>query len=166
MANKKTQKLALGGMLAALVMLFTYIIRIPVPATGGYVHLGDGMIFLAAALLGPYAALIGGIGSAMTDLVGGYFIYVLPTFIIKGAMGAIAGILMNQKALFRNVLVFVLAELVMVGGYFLFEGILYGWATAVLAVMPNVIQGVFGVIIGILLLPATRLQPLSRQAGK
>ncbi|NLB91052.1 MAG: ECF transporter S component, partial [Clostridiales bacterium] len=71
MENQKIKKLTLGGALSALVLLFTYIFKIPVPATGGYVHLGDGIIFLAAALLGPYAAFIGGIGSALADLMGG-----------------------------------------------------------------------------------------------
>lgn len=160
--SKKTQKLALGGMLSALVLLLTSIIKIPVPATGGYVHLGDGMIFLAALLLGPYAALIGGIGSALADLVGGYFVYVVPTFFIKAAMGGIAGALVRQQAPLRNMLVFILAELVMVAGYFFFESTLYGWTVALIAVGPNVLQGVFGVIVGMLLSSAVRLYAVTR----
>lgn len=151
MRDPKVQKLTLGGILAALVLLLTYMIKIPVPATGGYVHPGDGAIFLAAILFGPYAALIGGIGSALADLLGGYFVYIAPTFVIKAAMGAIAGTLARKDAPVRNVLVFALAECVMVGGYFVFEGLLYGWVAAWAAVGPNALQGVTGVLVGMAL---------------
>lgn len=148
MKDRQVRRLSLGGVLAALVLMLTFFIKLPVPATGGYVHPGDGAIFLAAVLLGPYAALIGGVGSALADLLGGYFIYIAPTFLIKGAMGGIAGFLARKNAPVRNALVFALAECVMVGGYFLFEGLLYGWPAAVAAIGPNMLQGVAGVLIG------------------
>lgn len=160
MNNQQIRKLTLGGVLAALVLLLTYLIKVPVPATGGYVHLGDGVIFLAAALLGPYAALIGGVGSALADLLGGYFVYIGPTFVIKAAMGAIAGVCVREKAPLRNALVFVVAEVLMVAGYFVFEGFLFGWPAAWAAVGPNAIQGLAGVVVGSALcaLPLRRLQ--------
>lgn len=160
MKDKQIRRLSLGGILAALILMLTFFIKLPIPATGGYVHPGDGAIFLAAVLLGPYAALIGGVGSALADLLGGYFIYTIPTFLIKGAMGGIAGLLARKNAPIRNALVFALAECVMVAGYFLFEGALYGWAAALAAVGPNVLQGVAGVLIGtaLTMLP---LDPLS-----
>lgn len=160
MKDRHIHRLALGGVLAALVLLLTFLIKIPVPATGGYVHPGDGAIFLAAVLLGPYAALIGGVGSALADLLGGYFVYILPTFIIKAAMGGIAGLLARKGTTLRNALVFTLCEAIMVTGYFLFEGVLYGWAAALAAVGPNILQGVTGIIIGTLL-ASLPLQSLS-----
>ena len=52
MAKKiNVKQLTLCGVLAALVFGLTYFPKVPVPVTGGYVHLGDGAIFLAAALL-------------------------------------------------------------------------------------------------------------------
>lgn len=151
MNTPNIRRLALGGVLSALVLLLTFLIKLPIPATGGYVHLGDGAIFLAALLLGPYAALIGGVGSALADLLGGYFIYIAPTFLIKAAMGGIAGVLARKKAPVRNALVFALAECVMVAGYFLFEGLLYGWAAALAAVGPNALQGLAGITLGVAL---------------
>lgn len=151
MQQKQVQRLALGGMLAALVLLATYLIRVPVPATGGYVHPGDGAIFFAAVLLGPYAALIGGIGSALSDLLGGYFVYIAPTFLIKAAMGYLAGRFARRGKVLRNALVFALASLVMVLGYFVFEGFVYGWAAAAAAIPPNLAQGAAGVVIGLVL---------------
>lgn len=159
MQEKRIRRLTTGGILAALVLLLTYLIKLPVPATGGYVHPGDGAIFLAALLLGPYAALIGGVGSALADLLGGYFVYILPTFCIKAAMGGIAGILARRGAYLRNALVFVLAECLMIAGYLVFEGLLYGWPAALAAVGPNALQGAAGVLIGSALcaLPLERL---------
>ena len=53
MKKLNVQKLTLCGVMAALVFVMTYFPKIPVPVTGGYVHLGDGAIFLSVLLLGP-----------------------------------------------------------------------------------------------------------------
>ena len=155
---KNTKNLAISGLLAALVLLATYVIKLPVPITNGYVHLGDGFIFMAALLTGPVGALVAGVGSMLADLIGGYFVYVVPTFLIKAAMGYIAGrfAVCDKKNLMKNLLVFLCAEAVMVLGYFLFEGVLYGFATALGAVFPNIIQGVFGVVVGLLRTPVAQ----------
>ena len=50
--NDKTSKLVLTALMVCLVLLATYIIKIPSPFTQGYVHLGDTMIFLSVLLLG------------------------------------------------------------------------------------------------------------------
>ena len=155
MKKYNVKKLALGGMLSAVILVMTIGLHLPVPATGGYVHLGDGFIFLTAAMLGPYAALAAGIGSALADLLGGYFIYIPATFIIKAAMGLIAGKFAVQCSRLRRLIVFVIAELVMVLGYMAFEWVLYGGAAALGAVVPNLIQGAFGVILGMVLTEIT-----------
>lgn len=151
MQKQRIRRLALGGMLTALVLLMTAIVRIPVPATGGYVHPGDGVILFAGLLLGPYAGIIGGIGSALADVLGGYFIYVAPTFCIKGVMGIIAGIFAKEDKPRFNVLVFSGAACVMVVGYFIAECLMVGWAAALAAVLPNVMQGATAVILGLML---------------
>lgn len=151
MKTVNVKKLALGGMLSAVILVMTIGMHLPVPATGGYVHLGDGFIFLTAAVLGPYAALAAGIGSALADLLGGYFIYIPATFIIKAAMGLIAGKFAAQSSRIKRIIVFAIAEAVMVVGYFAFEWLLYGGAAALGAVLPNLVQGAFGVILGLIL---------------
>ena len=90
MSDQKVRKLAMGGVMAALVFVMTYLPKVPVPVTGGYVHLGDGMIFLAAMLLGPVGVAAAAVGSALSDLVGGYMTYIIPTFLIKGAIALVA----------------------------------------------------------------------------
>ena len=84
------KQLTLCGVLAALVFVLTYFPKVPVPVTGGYVHLGDGAIFLAALLLGPLGIPAAAIGSGLADLIGGYMLYVIPTVIIKGLVALVA----------------------------------------------------------------------------
>lgn len=155
----QTKRLALGGMMAALVFVATYFFKIPVSVTQGYVHLGDGFILLGAALLGNTSILAAAIGSMLADLLGGYTLYLLPTFLIKGCVAAVAvwG-LRKQPPVWVKALVFLAAEAVMVLGYFLVEWLVlgYGLAAAVGAVLPNMVQGLSGVIIAVVLAPLTR----------
>ena len=44
MKHISTRDLVQTALLAALVFLFTFVIRIPIP--NGYVHLGDGAVML------------------------------------------------------------------------------------------------------------------------
>lgn len=161
--------LAVTGMLAALVTLATLLLKLPVPIAQGYVHLGDALILLAALLIGPLAAPVGAVGSALADVVSGYGLYVLPTFFIKAAVGYLAGRLCARRG-FRLVpvgLAFTAAELVMVLGYALFEGWALGWATALADLLPNAVQAVFSVALGCALLPiARRIAPALRPGGK
>ena len=76
MKKLNVQKLTLCGVMAALVLVMTYFPKIPVPVTGGYVHLGDGAIFLSVLLLGPLGIPAAAVGSMLSDLIGGYMVYV------------------------------------------------------------------------------------------
>ena len=149
----KVKKLTLGGVLAALVFVLTYFPKVPVPVTGGYIHLGDGAIFLASMLLGPLSIAAAAIGSALSDLVGGYIPYVLPTLVIKGLMALVAWKLYVPGKPLRQLVAFALAEVVMVLGYFLFECAMTGAAPAAAAILPNVIQGVTGIALGMICVP-------------
>ena len=97
MDKQKLKRMVRGALLAAIVAAMTMLIKLPVPATGGYVHPGDGAIFLAAYLMGPWAAIPAALGSALADILGGYAVYAIPTALIKGAMGWIAGRLIAEK---------------------------------------------------------------------
>lgn len=149
MKRTSVKQLTLAGALAALVFVMTYFPKVPVPVTGGYVHLGDGAIFLAALLLGPLSIPAAAIGSGLSDLLGGYMVYVLPTVLIKGAMAFIAWKLYRKGSWLSALIAFLLAEAVMVLGYFALEAVLYGLPVAAAAILPNVIQGVAGVALGL-----------------
>ena len=151
--------LAFGGMMAALVFVATYFFKLPVSITQGYIHLGDGFILLGAALLGWWGVPAAAVGSALADLMGGYTLYILPTFVIKGLVAAAAVLaLRGRKPYWLTVLMLAGSELVMVAGYFVTEWLLlgYGLAAAAGAVVPNLVQGFSGVVLGAMLIPLLR----------
>ena len=156
MNRRRLRRMVSGGLLAAVVALMTAAVKLPVPATGGYMHPGDGAIFLAAYLIGPWAAVPAALGSALADILGGYAVYALPTAFIKGAMGWIAGRMISGKKMIRNALVFILCELLMAAGYFAFEWMMYGAGAAAGAAVPNLIQGAAGAALGVFMMKAGR----------
>ena len=149
MRNLSVKKLTLAGVMAALVFVMTYIPKVPVPVTGGYVHLGDGAIFLSALLLGPLGVPAAAIGSGLSDILGGYMVYALPTMVIKALVALIAWKIWKEGSWVCAAVAFILAEAVMVAGYFAFEAFMYGAAAAWAAVGPNCIQGIAGVALGL-----------------
>ena len=70
---------------AAITVMTAYMLHIPLP-TGGYIHLGDALIYLAACLLPvPYAAAAAAIGAGLADLLTAPM-WVLPTLVIKAVL--------------------------------------------------------------------------------
>ena len=90
MASSKTKDMVMTALMAAIIFVATYLIRIPNPATGGYSHLGDCMIFLAVVLLGrKNGSAAAAIGGAFSDFLAGAAIWILPTLVIKYIMAFI-----------------------------------------------------------------------------
>ncbi|MBR5157662.1 MAG: ECF transporter S component [Clostridia bacterium] len=151
-----TQKIVTASMLAALCCVATMIIKIPSPLKG-YLNLGDCVVLLSGWLLTPaYGFAAAGIGSALADLFSGYVIYAPATFIIKGIMAIIAhfcfkGLHNKIGNTLSRIIGGILAELEMIFGYFVFEGFMYGFAPSAVNIPANSIQGIAGIIIGIIL---------------
>ena len=151
-----TQKILFSSMLAALVCVATMVIKIPFPLSG-YLNLGDCIVLLSGWLMSPlYGFLAAAIGSALADILSGFMVYAPATFFIKGLMALIAYFgfrLFSKKAngLLSRILSGVLAEILMILGYFVFEGILYGFGASAVNIPMNALQGVFGLVLGILL---------------
>ncbi len=155
--NNKVGKIARSSMIAALVCVATMIIKVPSPLNG-YVNLGDGIVLLGGWLLGPvYGFFAAAVGSALADLLSGYGVYAPATFVIKGAVALTAFYIFRflsgktPKVIARFVSAFC-AELVMVAGYYVFEGFLYGFVPSAVNIIPNAVQGVFGIVIGAVLI--------------
>ncbi len=97
MDDKKVKDMVYTALFAALVCVATFIIKVPLPVSGGYAHMGDGFIFIAVLLIGrKNGAWAGAIGAALADIIGGYSFYALPTFIIKGIMALIMGYMIEK----------------------------------------------------------------------
>jgi uncharacterized membrane protein len=155
--NFEIRTITTTALMAAIIFVVTYLIRIPLPiASGGYLNIGDAPIYIGAYLLGgPAGALAAAIGSALSDLAAGYVFYAIPTAVIKGLMGLICGtILARNKSLRRYVIAAILGGAVMVAGYAIFETFFFNLNQAIVALPFNAIQWAGGVIVATALYPA------------
>lgn len=159
------QAIALCGMMAAVIFVATWLFKVPMPLAG-YIHLGDGFILIAAVLLGWPAVLSAAVGSMLADLLAGYSIYMLPTFLIKGAVAAVAVFASQRKSQPMQMLYMLVAEAVMIAGYFIADLVIYDWSIASADVLGNLLQGLSAVAIWIILLPvAKRIRRLPKADG-
>ncbi len=151
-----TQKIVFSSMLASLACVATMIIKIPSPLNG-YINLGDCIVLLAGWFLSPvYGFLSAGLGSALADLFAGYVTYAPATFLIKGLMALIAfGGFQFMNKRFGNPAAQMIsgaaAEIFMIAGYWVFEGFLYGFAASAVNIPANGVQGIAGLIMGMVL---------------
>jgi uncharacterized membrane protein len=149
-------RLTFTALFAAIIMLAT-MIYIPLGAGGGYLNPGDSMIYAAAWFLGPLAAAAGAIGSALADVILGYAIYAPATFIIKGLMGLVVGLLIkrNGQNFISKIIAMSAGALIMAAGYLIYEYFILQMGVAALAnILWNMVQAVAGVIIGTLVVSA------------
>lgn len=165
--NKKLTISVTAAMLAALTCIATMVIKVPTIGTNGYVNIGDSVVLLSMWILGnPYGALAAGIGSGLADLISGYGSYVPGTTVIKFAM-AFAGYLV-YKAMTSGkipktaayIVSSLVAEVIMVVGYFLYEATFLGYGVAAAASIPsNMVQGITCLVLGNLLIQALSRVP-------
>ena len=95
-SDKRINTVVMTGLMMGLILVATSLFKVPVPLSQGYVHLGDGMIFLAVLLLGKRnGALAAGLGSALGDLLGGFALWVPFTFVIKFLMAYLMGVVID-----------------------------------------------------------------------
>ena len=148
--EKAVIQLSLMAVMSALVAVGTLIIRIPNPM-GGYFNVGDVMIFVAALTFNPViGGVAGGLGSAIADIIG-FPLFAIPTLVIKGLEGLLAGLIADRRSVFRDVFAVVVAGCEMVVGYFLVEWLVLNWGLGgALAEVPfNIVQIVVGGLVGI-----------------
>ncbi len=155
MRNDKIQKIVWAGLFIALTAVAT-MIRLPVPLSNGYVNAGDAVVIVSAFLLGPgWGAIAAGLGAALADIFSGFAIYAPATLIIKALMGLAAGAILrkfkDKSPVLPAVMGSISAAVIMVLGYFAYEVMLYGLGGAAADLVPNSIQGAFGVIAGTVL---------------
>ena len=156
MTDSKIRKLVLAALMAALCTIMTMVIQVPSPMQG-YVNLGDCAVLMSAWVLGPlYGGAAAGIGSALADLLSGYAHYVPGTFAIKLVMAVAAALIFRaatkkglsaSSVLLGQIAGGVVAEVIMVLGYFAYASLWLGKRLAAAASIPgNIVQGVFGLV--------------------
>lgn len=153
--KKSLKNICIAALFAALI--FTATAVFPIPLGIGYANLGDCFVIIAGVFLNPvYAVLAAGLGSALSDIVLSYTLYAPATFIIKGLMALLTSLLLRKnKGFVKTLLVCIAAEVIMIGGYLVFELFLYGKG-AFLSIAGNSLQAAVGVVSSIILIGAIR----------
>ena len=155
--SMRIRNLSLAGIMATMITLATaYICHIPVGMNGGYIHFGDSLIYLAAALLPmPYAMLAAAVGGGLADLLTAPM-WVVATVIIKMLLVLPFTNKGKKVVCLRNVIATVIAGVISVIGYAVAEYFLFGnWSVLLLSLAPSMIQSVgsavFFVLFGVAL---------------
>jgi uncharacterized membrane protein len=168
-SNDQLKQLLRVGIIAAfatLAFVGTAIIRIPIPATGGYFNLGDTFVMAAGLLYGAWAgAMVGLIGPALADAFG-FPQFILATAVVKFCEGGLVGLLGSGKGIhlgrYQSVVALLAGVAVLVCGYFVFEALIYPWLAravpffgvtdfkaAVAEIFPNLLQGLISAMIAL-----------------
>lgn len=169
-------RIGVVGVLTALAMLGTILIRIPIPATTGYFNLGDVFVILAGLWLGPTAGLVvGAIGPSLADAIG-FPQFILATMVVKGLEGTLVGLLAGRRSRnhTRKIIAAGAGGATVVVGYFIFEAIVYprlahfvpmfavtDMGAAVIETVPNTVQAIIGAVGGFALWRAISISPVS-----
>ncbi len=141
----KSRKIALFSIYSALVCVATFI-HVPVPGFRIYFNLGEGAIYTIAILFGAFAGgIAGGLGSALADLLLGYPLWAPFTLIIKGTEGFIVG----KLARHNKPLALTAGAAIMISGYAISAGVLYGWGAAPVEAITDITQCSVGVLIAV-----------------
>ncbi len=156
-------KVGLVAAFATLAFVGTTVIRVPLPATGGYFNLGDTFVMTAGLLYGPMVgAMVGLIGPTLADAVG-YPQFIVATAVIKffegGAVGLISSGGKGQGDI-RTIIALMVGILILTGGYFIFEAAIYpaigqvipyfkvtDFNAALLEIVPNFLQGTISAVV-------------------
>ena len=151
-----TLVISIIGVFSALILVLTMIVPIRIPATQGYINIGDIGVMITGLLFGPLiGGISGGVGSALADIILAPQ-YAIPTLIIKGLEGFVVGLISNprkyyKKFDYRAFMGILLGGLIMVFGYFITEIIFYGFPSALFEFFLNIfIQFGLGAVAGIL----------------
>lgn len=140
--SHRLKYMTITGLMAAMITLMTaYICHIPSGINGGYIHFGDALIYLAAALLPtPYALAAAAIGGGLADLLTAP-VWAPATIIIKMLITLPFTSKSAKIATPRNMAAAVIAGFITIAGYYAAECVIFGEEAALAAsVSGNLIQ--------------------------
>ena len=128
--------MCISGIFSALVFVITAYLHIP--TYNGYVHCGDGFIFIAACILPmPYSILVGVLGAMLADLLTGFAIWAPGSMLIKALLALLFTCKSKKIITKRNLLMLLPAALISAVGYYLYEALITGSFIASLAGIPG-----------------------------
>lgn len=153
MNHQRVKKQVFTALMVAISVVMGRFFLIPIPWTHGNVNLCDLGIMVAALLIGPLAGgIVGGLSGMILDLISGYAAYAPFSLLAHGLEGLVIGYL-HQKT-HNRYLALGGGVLMMVVGYFFADSILYTITAGVLGLGTNLLQGLIGTGITLVVIPA------------
>ena len=151
MKKNHTKLLCISGIFSAIVFVVTAYLHIP--TYNGYVHCGDGFIFLSACILPmPYSIIVGVLGAMLADLLTGFAIWAPGSMIIKGLIALLFSCQAEKIITPKNLVMLLPAALVSIAGYYLYEALIIGNFVAPLAgLLGSTVQAVASSIVFVVL---------------
>ena len=160
--------LAVTAVMAAVVFALTYIKLLPTP-DGGYIHPGDAGIYFSAFAFGPWVgAIVGGLGTGLADVAGGYPQWAPFSFLIHGAQGLVVGWMYRRwPTTWGMISATVVGGVIVVVGYLPAGMLLASPAQALTSVPWNIVQVAIGGLISVpLFLLVRRAYPPITRLGR
>lgn len=112
-------------MFTALVFVVTAYLHIP--TNNGYIHVGDALIYLSACILPKkYAVTVGMGGALLADCLTGFAIWAPGSVVIKAITSLIFTSKGDKILNLHNYLMLLPSGAFCVGGYYLYESLIYG----------------------------------------
>ena len=141
-SHQKLVYLTTTALFSALICGTTaYVFHIPVGGNGGYVHVGDTLIYLASALLpAPYAMIAGALGGAFADILTAP-VWAPATLFIKIAISVPLTSKKDKIVNIHNIIGVIVAGFISFIGYYLAEVVMFGtWAAIIPSFLGSLAQ--------------------------
>ena len=127
---------------AAVMLALCFVTTLlGIPTVFGYFHAGDAFALLSAYMLGPwYGVAVAALSGALSDLALGYAVYAPATLILRAVMAFVIVFMLrsaNGYRFSRFIVSSVVAECVMILGYYLYHTVLVGNFAAPLVALPT-----------------------------
>jgi uncharacterized membrane protein len=154
--------LSMIAIFGAFTCVVTMVIAFPIPATNGFINIGDAVVMITGLMFGPIiGGIAGGIGSSLADLFLGFTIYAPATLVIKGLEGFFVGLIANPKKNhkwnYRDFFAVIVGGFIMIMGYFFYEVMLFGVPSALYEfILNSIIQFGLGSVIALIFIFAAR----------
>ena len=150
MKNISVKRVCVAGIFTALVFVVTAYLHIP--TINGYIHVGDGIIYLSACILPwQYAMLVGAGGAMLADCLTGFAIWAPGSVVIKAVTALFFTNKKKKVITARNLLALLPSAAVCIGGYYLYEALLYGnFLTPVTGILDSLTQSVASSVLFVL----------------
>ncbi len=159
MKSTKFLKLVFTSLVTAIIIICTLLIKIPLPASAGYVNISDAFGISASFILGPlYGAIALALGGLLSDLLLGFAYYAPTTFIVKFLSVIIPYIIVKntvKNRVVKIILYSIIFSILMPFGYLCFEYFILKLGSASLFSFGcNIAQGIISGIASIFIISA------------